>query len=170
MLIFTLTFVAMLMAAIFCMYSSFNIYVKTISIFYLIFATLFVILLTASYLGSSVYYKSIPSSLVVYGQRVNADEGWIEIHCSTSPDSQSMLIKTDYDKDLHRAMDSGRKESKGQPYVLKSKEEGKEGDKGDDKGKGKTKDGKVGKGGSLSNQSKKYWSEPMPRPLLPNKG
>ncbi len=171
MIIFTLTFVAMLMAAIFCMYSNFHIYVKTFSIFYLIIATLLVIMLTTGYRGTAIYYKQLPSELIVYGQRVNAEEGWIEIHCSTKPDSQSMLIQTDYDNELHKAMDSGRKKSNGQPYVLKSKEGNGKGKEGEGKGKGEGKEGKdKGKGGSLSHESKRYWSEPMPKPLMPNKG
>lgn len=175
MIIFALTFIAMLMAAIFCMYSNFNIYVKTCSIFYLIIATLFVIMLTVAQRGSPVYYKQIPSKLIVYGQRINVEEGWIEIFCSKEIDSDSMLITTDYDSELHKAMDGGRKQGKGQPYVLKSKGDGEgeeSGEDGDGKGKGKGKNGEDvgdGQGGSMSHESSRYWSEPMPLPKLPNK-
>lgn len=173
-MIFGLTFVAMLMAAVFCMYSNFHIYVKTFSIFYLIIATLFVIMLTTGYRGSAIYYKQIPSELIVYGQRINAEEGWIEIHCSKTKESESMLITTDYDSELHKAVDNGRKQSKGQPFKLKSNGEssGEDTEKGKGKGKGdgKGKDGENGEtGGSLSQESRRYWSEPMPKPELPNK-
>lgn len=173
MIIFALTFIAMLMAAIFCMYSNFNIYVKTCSIFYLIIATLFVIMLTVAQRGSPVYYKQIPPRLIVHGQRISVEEGWIEIFCSEEPDSDSMLITTDYDSELHKAMDSGRKQGKGQPYVLKSKGDGEGGQSGENgKGKGKGQDGEEagdGQGGSMSHESNRYWSEPMPLPKLPNK-
>lgn len=167
MFIFILTLIAMLMAAIFCMYSNFRTEIKAVAIVYLIVATLFVVTVTHNYKGQPLFYREVPPSLIVYGQEIDQNIGYIHILCRRNQDAPLLFIKTPYVTDMHKAMEQGRKKSKGEPYMLKR------GQKGEGKGKGKGKgdgdgDGN-GKDGSLSQKSESFWSAPMPKPILPRK-
>jgi len=176
MIVFILTLIAMVMAAVFCMYTNFRDGIKAVAIVYLIISTLFVVTITHNYKGQPIFYKQIPSELIVYGQEIDQEAGFIHILCREYEEGKLMFIRTPYDMDMHKAMDQGQKQSKGKAYMLKRGEDGEGGDgKGDGKGKGKG--GKEGDGdgegkgtqGSLSHESERYWSAPMPKPRLPRK-
>ena len=177
MTVFTLTIIAMLMASTFCMYSNFRKEIKAVAIFYLIVSTLWVVSLTASYKGSPIFYKKIPPELIVYGQEIDQEEGYIHLLCREYEDGKLIFMKTPYVLEMHKALEEGRNQSKGKPFKMNRGEKG-EGGEGKEGGKGKGKGGQEGDGtedgeggqGSLSHQSDRYWSGPLPRTQLPQKG
>lgn len=167
----------MILAAVCSIYSNFPTVVRALCVAYLILATLIIVGTTASYRGAPIYKKVLPDDIIIHGQWIDKDSGYINMLFSFNRDQEPTYIKTDYDLDLHKALQQGAKMAKGKPFKIKKEGrdggEGKEGE-GKDKGKGKGKEkgdakGKGDGAGSLSLESQTYRAYLLPAPKIPEK-
>jgi len=173
MIIFLLSISAMILAAVCSIYSNFPTVVRALCVAYLILATLIIVGTTASYRGAPIYKKILPEDLIIYGQWIDKEGGYINMLYSANRDQEPTYIKTDYDLNLHKALQQGSKMAKGEPFQIK-KEGGGDGDgkEGEGKGKGKGKGDAEGGGdgaGSMSLESQSYRAYLLPSPKIPEK-
>lgn len=163
----------MILAAVCSIYSNFPTVVRALCVAYLILATLIIVGTTASYRGAPIYKKILPEDLIIYGQWIDKEGGYINMLYSSNRDQEPTYIKTDYDLNLHKALQQGSKMAKGEPFQIK-KEGGGDGDgkEGEGKGKGKGKGDAEGGGdgaGSMSLESQSYRAYLLPAPKIPEK-
>lgn len=163
----------MILAAVCSIYSNFPTVVRALCVAYLILATLIIVGTTASYRGAPIYKKILPDDLIIHGQWIDKAGGYINMLYSANRDQEPTYIKTDYDLELHKALQQGAKMAKGKPFKIKKEGSGDgDGKEGEGKGKGKGKGDAEGGGdgaGSMSLESQSYRAYLLPAPKIPEK-